>query len=155
MVRKFFWIVILFIITSCQSHQDCPSGSDAFLNDYHQLMQDVSKLDRYISTREWQPYDRRFEQLIIQCYPEIQPELTDSLDRAVWLDAITFAMNRHRYDVQKIIQDTTDQTLIVIRDHMRKLWDNPYSAFEEIFRRQTGQEFMDALKEVKKDSTSQ
>ena len=61
-------------------------------------------------------------------------------------------MNRHRYDVQKIIQDTTDQTLIVIRDHMRKLWDNPYAAFEEIFRQQTGQEFMDALQE-KKDTS--
>ena len=154
MVRNLIFIVAVFLVSSC--HQEtCPGDAKAFMSEYRQLLHDVSTLDRYISSKQWEPYDQRFEHLILSCYPPVEPQLTDSLQRSVWLDAISFAMARHRYDVQKIIQDTTEQTLVVIREHMRTLWDNPYSAFEEIFRRQTGEEFQDALKEVKGDTSGQ
>lgn len=154
MLQKIVFLGVVMTILSCHSNS-CPADADAFLNDYHLLLKDVSRLERYISTKEWQPYDQRFEHLILECYPAIKDDLSDSLDRAVWLDAITFAMTRHQYDAQKIIQDTTDQTLITIRNQMKVLWDNPYSAFEEIFRRQTGQDFQEVLKETKADSTGQ
>ncbi len=78
-MKHFTYLMIAFLsisFTACDTIAPCGTSKEDFLANYKNLLEEVEAENPSRDSEKWKNYDYRFKQLVEECYPSYEEELT-------------------------------------------------------------------------------
>lgn len=118
--------------TACDTLTPCGNSKEDFLTNYKNLIEEVQETNPASDSEKWKNYDYRFKQLVEECYPTYQEDL--SLVEKVEFIAMSsqYYVERYEEDVTKSITVNMDAVGKTLKKEYDKLMAEKGDDIEEL-----------------------
>ena len=134
-MKHFAYLIIALILvnfTACDTINPCGNSKADFLTNYKKLIEEVKETNPAGDSEQWKNYDYRFKQLVEECYPTYQEEL--SIGEKVEFIAMSsqYYIERYEENVTKNITVNMDAIGKTLKKEYEKLMLEKGDDIEEL-----------------------
>ena len=148
-----FAAVGLVALQSCTTIQ-CGTNKSQFLEQYERFMTEAEQMDNSVTDKAWLIFDEQLEVYLVDCYPSLKDEMSQSDRNSVMLDALHYYYIRYGSHMAKEIRNPSNPTSEVIVEELGQLWSDSEQSMRTILDEEWAEitnvflEDLDALKET-------
>lgn len=130
-MKYFTYLMIAFLtlsFTACDTIVPCGTSKEDFLANYKSLLDEVETENPSKDSEKWKNYDYRFKQLVEECYPSYQEELTIS-------EKVEFVSLSSQYYVERYEGEVTvkmEEVGNILKQEYEKLMEEKGDEIEDM-----------------------
>lgn len=116
---------------SACTRSTCGADKTAFLDQYHDLLEEARSADLPASDPGWSKYDAAFRSYVEECYDIHEPEMTGREKRQFWRQSLRYYYQRYGDGLVKELKGKDKSTLKKIQEETKAIFDEPDALFDD------------------------
>lgn len=106
-------IALVAVAVGCNNSPCGYSSKSSFLRKYDTLVERAIEADRKVRDKAWERDDRRFENLVMDCYQVFEADMQFREKREFWINAIRYLVYRYGISLINELSDPETQKEII------------------------------------------
>ncbi len=119
-------------ITSCTGSAVCSINKKGFLNGFDALVTSAEKKDMKSNDPTWENYDKKFKQIVEECYPSYEEDMTLEEKKEFASKSVEYYWHRHGLGFVKRLGDKDDPLAQEIVEQSREAWGSLDAVISEL-----------------------